>query len=46
MIDFDPDKTFEEIVKYYVNVKKYTIEHANDIAMKVVSRQKQQRLQT
>jgi len=44
MIDFDPDKTFEEIVKYYVNVKKYSLEHANDIAMKVVSRQKQQRL--
>lgn len=45
-IDFDPDKTFESIVRYYVDKKHYTIEHANEIAMKIVSEQKQQRLQT
>ena len=46
MIDFDPDKTFEYIARYYVDKKGYTVEHANDIAMKIVSQQKQQRLQT
>lgn len=44
--DFDPDKTFEEIVRYYIDVKKFTKEHANEIAMKVVSDQKQKRLES
>lgn len=42
--DFDVDKTFEDIVKYYVDKKGYTIEHANEIAQKVVAEQKQKRL--
>lgn len=36
---FDSDKAFESIVRYYVDVKHYTVEHANEIAKKSVEQQ-------
>ena len=40
---FDRDKVFADIVKYYVS-KNYSLEHANEIAMKAVQDQEQKRL--
>lgn len=37
----DPDKGYESIVKYYMDKKGYTKEHANEIAMKSIKDQKQ-----
>lgn len=36
---FDADKAFESIVRYYVDKKGYTVDHANEIARKSVSEQ-------
>ena len=36
---FDADKAYEAIVRYYVDQKGYTIEHANEIAKKSVEQQ-------
>ena len=37
---FDRDKTFTDIVKYYIS-KNYSLDHANAIAMKVVKEQEE-----
>lgn len=42
--DFDPDKTYEDIVRFYMDKKGYSKEQANEIAQKVVVEQKQKRL--
>ena len=42
--EFDPDKIYEEIVRFYIDKKGYTKEHANEIAQKIVQDQKQKRL--
>lgn len=36
---FDSDKAFESIVRFYVDKKGYTVEHANEIAKKSVEQQ-------
>ena len=41
----DHDKAFEEIVKYYVDKKGYTVEHATQIAIKAIGEQKQKVLE-
>lgn len=38
---FDASKGFESIVKYYVDKKGYSIERANEIAMKTINDQQQ-----
>jgi len=41
--EFDADATFLKVSKYYVDIKKYTVEQANEIARSVVLREKQRR---
>lgn len=38
---FDADKAYGEIVKHYVDKKRYSVERANEIAKKVVSSQQE-----
>ena len=42
---FDPDKVYEEIVKYYIDKKGYSKERANMIAQQTVQEQQQKRLE-
>jgi|GEM_PF-6238837 len=42
--EIDTDKTFENIVRFYMN-KGYTKKNANNIAMEVIKKQKQKVLQ-
>lgn len=37
--DFDRDKTYNSIVKFYMDKKSYTKEAANDMAQQVVNRE-------
>ena len=39
--EIDIDKGYDSIVKYYMDKKGYTKEHANEIAMKCINDQKQ-----
>jgi len=36
---FDYDKQYQELVKHYIDKKNYKVEHANEIAKKVVEEQ-------
>ena len=42
--NLDPDKTYEDIVRYYIDKKGYSKEHANEIAQTIVKEQQQKRL--
>lgn len=42
--DIDVDKGYENIVKYYVDKKGYSVERANEIAQKAMTDQQQTRL--
>jgi hypothetical protein len=39
--EIDVNKAFESIVRYYIDKKGYTVEHANEIAMTAIKEQKQ-----
>lgn len=43
LTDFDPEKVYSDLVKYYIDKKHYDLEHANAIAQSVVNREKQKR---
>ncbi len=40
----DVDKTYAQIVKYYVDKKGYTVEKANGLAQRVVEREQARRV--
>jgi len=41
--EFDADETFLKVSKYYVDIKKYSIEQANEIAKSVVLKEQEKR---
>lgn len=45
LTDIDVNKGYDSIVKYYMDKKGYTKEHANEIAMKCIEDQKQKVLE-
>ena len=41
----DVNKAFENIIRYYIDKKGYTVEHANEIAMEAIKNQQQKVIQ-